>query len=88
MSQVDILAVFAHPDDVELAVGGTLGADTIVISPADTVGYLGVTFNGALLGTYKPTGHILVYSQTGNDTTGILNIIAERMNGRSSVSDV
>lgn len=24
MSQVDILAVFAHPDDVELAVGGTL----------------------------------------------------------------
>lgn len=24
MSQVDILAIFAHPDDVELAVGGTL----------------------------------------------------------------
>src|SRR5438445_220215 len=24
MSQVDILAVFAHPDDVELTVGGTL----------------------------------------------------------------
>src|SRR5882757_6184861 len=24
MSQVDILAVFAHPDDVELSVGGTL----------------------------------------------------------------
>ena len=24
MSQVDILAVFAHPDDVELTVGGTM----------------------------------------------------------------
>ena len=24
MTSVDILAVFAHPDDVELAVGGTL----------------------------------------------------------------
>src|SRR5215213_9945724 len=24
MSQVDILAIFAHPDDVELSVGGTL----------------------------------------------------------------
>jgi LmbE family N-acetylglucosaminyl deacetylase len=24
MNEIDVLAIFAHPDDVELAVGGTL----------------------------------------------------------------
>jgi Ca2+-binding RTX toxin-like protein len=51
-----------------LAVGGTLGNDTIILSPADTTGDINVKFNGSSLGNYKPTGHILVYGQSGNDT--------------------
>jgi hypothetical protein len=51
-----------------LAVGGTPGNDTIVLAPADTAGDVNVKLNGASLGTFLPTDHILVYSQTGNDT--------------------
>jgi hypothetical protein len=51
-----------------LAVGGTLGNDTIVLSPADTVGDINVNMNGTSLGSFLPTDHILVYGQTGNDT--------------------
>jgi CSLREA domain-containing protein len=51
-----------------LAVGGTLGNDTIVLSPADTTGDINVNYNGTSLGNFKPTDHILVYGQSGNDT--------------------
>jgi hypothetical protein len=51
-----------------LAVGGTTGNDTLVISPADAAGDLNVNLNGASLGNFQPTGQILVYGQTGNDT--------------------
>jgi uncharacterized delta-60 repeat protein len=51
----------------DLVVGGTTGADTIVIKPADTAGDLAVVINGATVGTYKPTGQIVVYAQAGND---------------------
>ena len=51
-----------------LAVGGTTGNDTIVLSPADTTGDINVSDNGKSLGNFKPTDHILVYGQSGNDT--------------------
>jgi hypothetical protein len=57
-----------------LAVGGTLGNDIITLSPADALGTINVTaaLNGSnkpvSLGNFKPTDHILVYGQTGNDT--------------------
>src|SRR5262249_44877715 len=46
--------------------------DTITLTPADTTGDITVnlngttSFNGAT--TFKPTDHILVYGQSGNDT--------------------
>jgi hypothetical protein len=51
-----------------LAVGGTTGNDTIILSPADATGDIKVKVNGTSLGKFKPTDHILVYGQSGNDT--------------------
>jgi hypothetical protein len=55
-----------------LAVGGTLGNDTITLTPADTTGDITVNLNGTTsfngVTTFKPTDHILVYGQSGNDT--------------------
>jgi VCBS repeat-containing protein len=51
-----------------LVVGGTPGGDTVVIKPVDGNGNLSVTVNGAGLGTFHPTGRIVVYAQAGNDT--------------------
>jgi hypothetical protein len=54
------------------AVGGTLGNDTITLTPADSTGDLTVNVNGTTSfngqSLFKPTDHILVYGQTGNDT--------------------
>jgi hypothetical protein len=51
-----------------LAVGGTLGNDTVILSPADAAGDINVNLNGKSAGNFKPTSHLLVYSQAGNDT--------------------
>jgi hypothetical protein len=51
-----------------LAVGGTRGNDTIILRPADALGNINVLLNGSSLGSYLPTGHIVVYGQAGNDT--------------------
>jgi hypothetical protein len=58
-----------------LAVGGTLGNDTITLTPADTTGDITVTLTGktTFTGTFKPTDHILVYGQTGNDTIQLVS---------------
>jgi hypothetical protein len=58
-----------------LAVGGTLGNDTITLTPADATGDITVNLNGTTsfivngvrMSTFKPTDHILVYGQSGND---------------------
>src|SRR4029077_15756343 len=50
-----------------LAVGGTPGNDTIVLSPADALVTINVNVNGTSLGNFNPTDHILVYGQGGND---------------------
>jgi uncharacterized delta-60 repeat protein len=51
----------------DLVVGGTTGNDTIVLKPADTAGNILVTVNGAQLGSFHPTGRILIYAQAGDD---------------------
>src|SRR5262249_5397177 len=49
-------------------VGGTTGADTITIKPADANGTLSVKIGDTNLGNFKPTGHVIVYGQAGDDT--------------------
>jgi hypothetical protein len=58
----------AQMESNSLAVGGRPGNDTITLTPADTTGDINVNVNGRSLGNFKPADHILVYSQTGNDT--------------------
>jgi PKD repeat protein len=60
-----------------LAVGGTLGNDTIILSPADTVGDINVNYNGVSVGNFLPTDHILVYGQTGNDTIQLASSVIQ-----------
>jgi hypothetical protein len=67
---VTISTVALEPDPsggTTLAVGGTPGNDVILLSPADTTGDINVNYNGTTLGNFKPSGHILVYGQSGND---------------------
>jgi hypothetical protein len=60
-----------------LAVGGTLGNDTITLTPADTTGDITVNLNGTTSfpagNLFKPTDHILVYGQSGNDTIQLVS---------------
>jgi Ca2+-binding RTX toxin-like protein len=65
-----------------LAVGGTTGNDMVTLTPADATGDITVnvngttTFNGVSL--FKPTDHILVYGQSGNDT---IQLVSNRISG-------
>ena len=56
------------PSKTALFVGGTTGADTISIKPADASGTINVKIGSTSLGNFKPTGHIVVYGQAGDDT--------------------
>lgn len=62
----------AQPQGMDLAVGGTTGNDTITLQPADLAGRIAVSVNSVSQGTFLPTGHILVYSQAGNDSVLLL----------------
>jgi hypothetical protein len=55
----------ANPSRTALVVGGTTGDDTIVIHRAD--GGVTVTINGVTVGTFVPTGRLIVYGQSGDD---------------------
>jgi len=57
----------ASPGRTALFVGGTSGNDTIVFSPSGNTGDVTVMRNGVTLGTYHPTGRIVVYGNDGND---------------------
>jgi titin len=70
--QVQISTVAMEADaggGTALAVGGNAaGGDRIDVSATDTTGKaVNVTINGISLGTFTPTGHILVYGQGGKD---------------------
>ena len=56
------------PSKTALFVGGTTGADSINIKPADASGTLNVKIGNTSLGNFKPTGHLIAYGQAGDDT--------------------
>jgi Ca2+-binding RTX toxin-like protein len=58
----------ADPSKTALFVGGTTGADSISIKPADASGTLNVKIGNTSLGNFKPTGHLIVFGQAGDDT--------------------
>ena len=58
----------SDPSKTALFVGGTTAADTISIKPSDATGTLDVKIGSTDLGNFKPTGHIVVYGQAGDDT--------------------
>ena len=68
-----------------LAVGGTLVADTITITPTNGTGNLAVNINGVGQGTFRPTEQILVYGQAGADT---IRMQTRRDRGTTTYVDV
>src|SRR5262249_13418596 len=50
-----------------LYVGGTLGDDNIAITPGPGGVGVKVGMNMVSYGSFNPTGHVVVYSQSGND---------------------
>jgi hypothetical protein len=78
VSTVKMEADIINPSLTDLAIGGSVGNDTITVSPADSVGNLNVNFNGSSLGNFKPTGKILIYGQSGNDT---IQLTAKKISG-------
>jgi uncharacterized delta-60 repeat protein len=55
------------PTKTELVVGGTTGDDKIVIQKVGSSGQVEVKLNGTSLGTFSPTGRIVVHGYAGND---------------------
>ncbi len=51
-----------------LLVGGAAKGSTIVIKPVAKSTKLNVYLNSSLLGSFNPTGHVIVYGRDGNDT--------------------
>ena len=65
-----------QPDTV--TVNGTAGDDQITLQPADaTSGQVGVTLNGQDLGTFAPTGKVVVFGLAGNDTIQLLALTTD-----------
>jgi hypothetical protein len=56
------------PGQKALAVGGTMGNDTIVFNPGGKSGAVQVIINGIPQGTFSPTGHLIAYGLAGDDT--------------------
>ena len=50
-----------------LLVRGTAGNDTITITPSGNSGAVTVTLNGTSLGTFNPSGRVIVYGLAGDD---------------------
>jgi hypothetical protein len=48
------------PSKTALCVGGTAGGDNITIKPADPAGLLNVKIGTTNLGSFRPTGHVIV----------------------------
>src|SRR5205823_5933472 len=64
-----VSVVTAELQGTDLYVGGTTGDDTIILQPADaTSAQVVVVLNGQTVGTFAPTGKVIVFGQAGNDT--------------------
>jgi VCBS repeat-containing protein len=55
------------PSKTALVVRGTTGNDTITITPSNNSGAVTVKLNGTTLGTFNPTGRVIVFGLEGND---------------------
>jgi Ca2+-binding RTX toxin-like protein len=74
----------ANASQTALAIGGSVYNDTITLTPADPTGRtITVNINGVVQagGPFAPTGHILVYGQSGYDT---IQEVAQTINGQSA----
>jgi len=60
-----------------LYIGGTTGDDNIAITPVAGNG-VKLGMNGVVYGSFFPTGHVIVYGQSGND---IIKTAAQTING-------
>ena len=71
-----------NPNQTALYIGGTTGSDNIALTPAIVNGSavygVKVGMNGVNYGNFFPTGHVVVYSQTGSD---IVKTAAQTING-------
>jgi Ca2+-binding RTX toxin-like protein len=79
-ASITTVAMEADPSNSSLTalyVGGTLGNDTIAITPVANGGVM-VGMNFVNYGSFFPTGHVVVYSQSGND---IIKTAAQTING-------
>ncbi len=61
-----------------LYLGGTTSSDNIAITPATQTGGVKVGMNLVNYGSFSPTGHVVVYSQAGND---VIKTAAQTFNG-------
>jgi Ca2+-binding RTX toxin-like protein len=61
-----------------LYVGGTTGNDNIAITPATSSGGVKVGINSVNYGAFFPTGHVIVYGQSGND---VIKTAAQTISG-------
>jgi hypothetical protein len=80
-ASITTVAMETDPYDSSLTalyVGGTTGNDTIAITPATTSGGVKVGMNFVNYGSFFPTGHVVVYGQSGND---IIKTAAQTING-------
>lgn len=57
--------------DMALLVVGTVGSDEIMIRPGATAGSITVERNRTVIGTFMPTGHIIVHAFDGSDRVTI-----------------
>jgi hypothetical protein len=58
----------------DLVVGGTTGADHITLSATNVTGGVRVQIGGVDLGTFTPTGQIVVYAQAGDDVVDFATV--------------
>src|SRR5262249_29546284 len=76
---VQVAAVAGLPDPcvpgtTALFVGGTTGPAAVVVLPWLPAGGVRVVLNGAALGTFQPSGRVVVYAQAGNDLVSALGV--------------
>src|SRR5439155_3002957 len=77
-SPVMITPVLMSTDQTTLYVGGTTGNDNIAITPASATGGVKVGINSVSYGPFYPTGHVIVYGQSGND---VIKTAAQTISG-------
>lgn len=71
IAAVGLQADSANPTRTALVIGGTSGDDSIRIARAGSSTRLRVLIDGVLQGTFRPTGHLIVNGQEGNDRIAV-----------------